>query len=56
MPNRGQGLTLTENVSEGFIPRPTLPAQRAVSQLHQMEVLIQGIVSGNYPGLFPTKG
>jgi hypothetical protein len=27
MPDRGQGLTPTENVARGFIPRSTLPAQ-----------------------------
>jgi hypothetical protein len=60
MPTRGQGLTPTENVGGGFILRSTLPAERAISQPHQMEVPTQGIMpgkkSGNHPGLFPTKG
>jgi hypothetical protein len=60
MPTRGQRLTPTENVGRGFILRSTLPAERAISQPHQMEVPIQGIVpvneSGNHPGLLPTEG
>jgi hypothetical protein len=60
MPNRGQGLTPTENVGRGFILCPTLPAERAISQPHQMEMPVQGIMpgkkSGNHPGLFPARG
>jgi hypothetical protein len=60
MPTGGQGLAPTDNVGRGFILRSTLPAERAVSQPHQMEVPIQRIMpgkkSGNPPGLFPTEG
>jgi hypothetical protein len=60
MPNGGQGLTPTENVGRWFILRFTLPAERAISQPHQMEMPIQGIMpgkkSGNHPRLFPTEG
>jgi hypothetical protein len=60
MPTRGKGLTPTENVGRGFILRSTLPAEWAISQPHQMEVPIHGIMpgkkSGNHSGLFPTKG
>jgi hypothetical protein len=60
MPTGCQGFTPTENVGRDFILRSTLPAQRAVSQPHQMEMPIQGIMpgkkSGNHPGLFPTEG
>jgi hypothetical protein len=55
MPDRGQGLTPTENVGRGFILRSTIPAQWTVHQPHQVEVPIQGIMSGKksskHPGL-----
>jgi hypothetical protein len=60
MPTGGQGLTRAENVGRGFILRSTLPAERAISQPHQMEMSIQGIMPckkySNHPGLFPTEG
>jgi hypothetical protein len=60
LPDRGQGLTLTENVGRGLILRTALPAQWAVCQPHQMVVPPQGVVlskkSGNHPGLSPSKG
>jgi hypothetical protein len=47
-------------VGRGVILRSTLPAQRAISQPHQVEMPIQGIMpdkeSSNPPGLFPTEG
>jgi hypothetical protein len=46
MPDRGQGLTLTENVGRGLILCSALPAQWAVHQTHQMEVPTQGIMPG----------
>jgi hypothetical protein len=59
MPDRGQGLTPTENVGRGFILHSTLPAHWAVCQPHQVEVPTQGIMpgkkSGNLPGLFSTE-
>jgi hypothetical protein len=59
LPDRGQGLTQTQNVGSGLILRSTLPAQWAVCQPHQMEVPTQGVVpgkkSGNHPGLSPSK-
>jgi hypothetical protein len=60
LPNRGQGHTPTDNVGRGLILRTALPGQWAVCQPHQMEVPAQDIVpgkmSGNYPGLSPSKG
>jgi hypothetical protein len=60
MPDRGQGLTPTENVDRGLILRTALPAQWAVCQPHQMEVPTQGITpgkkSGSHPGLSPSEG
>jgi hypothetical protein len=60
LPNRGQGLTPTENVGRGLILCTALPAQWAVCHPHQMEVPAQGIVpgkkSGKLPGLSPSKG
>jgi hypothetical protein len=60
MPTGGQGLTPAENVGRGFILRSTLPAERTVSEPHQMEMPTQGIMPGkkssNHPGLFPTEG
>jgi hypothetical protein len=60
MPDRGQSLTLTENVGRGFILRCTLPAQWAVCQPRQLEMSAQGIMPGekssNHPGLYPIKG
>jgi hypothetical protein len=60
MPTGGQGLAPTENVGRAFILRSTLPAERAVSQPHQMEMPIQGIMPGkkssNHPGPFSTMG
>jgi hypothetical protein len=59
LPDRGQGLTPTEDVGRGLTLRTALPAQWAVCQPHQMEVPTQGIVpgkkSGNHPGLSPSK-
>jgi hypothetical protein len=59
MPDRGQGLTPTENVGRGFIPRSTLPAQWAVCQPHQVKLPALGIMpgkeSGNHLGLFFTQ-
>jgi hypothetical protein len=59
MPDRGQSLTLTENVARGFILHSTLPAQRTVYQPHQVEVPMQGIMPGkessNHPGLFSAE-
>jgi hypothetical protein len=60
MPTRGQSLTPTENVGRGFILRPPLPTERTLSQPHQMEMPVQGIMPGekssNHPGMLPTKG
>jgi hypothetical protein len=60
MPNRGQGLTPTENVGRGLLLHSALPAQWAVRQPHQMEVPMQGVMSckesSNHPGLCPVKG
>jgi hypothetical protein len=60
LPDRGQGLTPTENVDRGLTLRTALPAQWAVCQPHQMEVPTQGVVPGkksrNQPGLSPSKG
>jgi hypothetical protein len=50
LPDRGQGLTATENVGGGLILRTALPAQWAVCQPHQMEVPAQGIVPGKESG------
>jgi hypothetical protein len=47
MPDRGQNLTLTENVGRGFILRSTLPAHWIFSQPHQLEVSAQGIMPCN---------
>jgi hypothetical protein len=60
MPTGGQGLTPTGNVGRGFILHSTLPAERAISHPHQMEMPLQGIMPGkkssNPPVLFPTEG
>jgi hypothetical protein len=45
MPNRRQGLTLTEDVGRALFLHSTPPAQWAVCQPHQMEVPTQGVMS-----------
>jgi hypothetical protein len=60
MPIGGQSLAPAENVGRGFILRSAPPAERAVSHPHQVEMPMQGVMSGkksnNPPGLFPTEG
>jgi hypothetical protein len=56
MPDRGQGLTPTENMGRGLILRSALPVQWAVRQLHQMEVPTQGIMPGKKSGNHPSEG
>jgi hypothetical protein len=46
MSTGGQGLTPAEDVGRGFILRSAPPAERAVSQPHQMEIPIQCIMPG----------
>jgi hypothetical protein len=60
MPIGGQSLAPAENVGRGFLLRSAPPAERAVFQPHQVEMPVQGVMSGqkssNPPGLFPTEG
>jgi hypothetical protein len=46
MPIGGQSLAPTENVGRGFILRSAPPAERAVFQPHQVEMPVQGVMSG----------